>query len=97
MNTWLASWFDDLPIPSAEEPFDVDGAIADFHDFLSDNPSPFTDALTALPVEALLALSHPARRKKDRRDALCSILQYAHEITIYLQCLHQSMIFPFFI
>ena len=74
LNTWALSNFDNYPIPSVEEPYNVSLVRNRYYEFLSENyPNPWlTPAFLGLNDTEVLYGFNPALATKERVDSVCS-------------------------
>ena len=76
MNANGLSWFEDEPIPSAEEPYDIDSVIETVMlESLNKPHAVFQDILFSIPKENLIELVNLARKKKSRFQTLCNVIK----------------------
>jgi len=75
-NVWGLSYFDDFPMPSASEPFDVSSARQSLLGYLNGSyPNPvLIPMFQGLDDARLIGLLNSARKKQERLDALCEHL-----------------------
>ena len=88
LNTLGNSYFDDLPIPSETEPYNVSSIKEETSKFLEDNyPNPallfgFTNSLDDAQ---LVGFINPARKKKERFQGICDHLKNTRPDVVFLQ------------
>ena len=76
LNANGLSWFEDEPIPSAEEPYDIDSVIETVMlESLNKPHAVFQDILFSIPKENLIELVNLARKKKSRFQTLCNVIK----------------------
>ena len=75
LNTHGASWFQDEPIISSKELYDVESMVRDTSLEAVKKPSHFVEVLKSIPNSALPALNNLARKKLKRFEAICAMLK----------------------
>jgi len=87
LNTWGSSYFEDLPIPSNEEPYDVESIRHTLIEYMNASyPNPYLlPLLQILPNTTAIGLLNEARNKRERFDALCKHLKENSFDVIFLQ------------
>ena len=77
LNTWGLTWFKDLPIPSADEPYNVSQVVAAVKSFGGQQaPNQLLGLLDLLQPQQLAGLFNPSLKKEIRFNAICDFLKF---------------------
>ena len=87
LNTFGNSWFDDLPIPSEAEPYNISSVKEQTSKYMEENyPNPaLLGFLQSLEDAQLIGFINDARKKKERFEAICNHLKTSIPDVVLLQ------------
>jgi len=87
VNVWALSYFDDLPIPSTSEAFDVDSVRETLTEYLNESyPNPLLlPVLLGLEDASLIGLLNSAKKKQERLSTLCDHIMDQEFDVVFMQ------------